>query len=231
MQLDKIRVPRLYPKKGILFMKGDPPRGIFLLCSGLAKLTFASAQGREVIVRMVRRGEAMGLDAVLLNQPFELTAVTQEPAQISFISRSDFLCLLQRNKELSLFVAQYLSKVLRRSDRQVARNTLRLSPEEKLSDLLLDCASHGSPRMKNGVLCRLNLTQREIGQLIGLSRESVSRHLRKLQSRGLIRNRRGLIEILGSSKPKVPETPKVNHHGRLADLSSERRVFLRACED
>src|SRR5438045_606054 len=92
--LDSIKFTGVYPKSSILFVEGEQPRGVFILCSGRAKLTTSSSEGKTLIVKIAEPGEVLGASATILGKPYEVSGETIEPAQLNFIKRDDFLKLL-----------------------------------------------------------------------------------------------------------------------------------------
>jgi len=94
-----------YPKGATLFVEGQSPRGVFILCSGKVKLSTASADRRSLILRISEQGEVLGLPATVTGKPYELTADVIEPTQANFISRTDFLLFLREHGEAALRVA------------------------------------------------------------------------------------------------------------------------------
>lgn len=185
-KLNAIRQTSLYPKGAVLFVQGQPCRGLYILCAGKAKLSASSSAGRSVIVRLADRGEVLGLSAVMANGAYEVSAETLEPAQVGLIPRQEFLRFLQSYGEVSLRVAQHLSMELRRAYGQLARIALAPTAHAKLAGLLLDLASRDGQPSHNGVRFVLHLTHEEIGELIGSSRETVSRLLGDFRRKGLI---------------------------------------------
>ncbi len=97
-----------YPKGATLFVEGQSPRGVFILCSGRVKLSTSSADGRTLILRIAEPGEVLGLPATVTEKPYELTADVIEPTQANFISREDFLRFLGEHGEAAVRVAQQL---------------------------------------------------------------------------------------------------------------------------
>src|ERR1700740_1827715 len=97
--LSAITSAAAYPKGATLFVEGQAPRGVFVLCSGRVKLSTSSADGRTLILRMSESGEVLGLPATVTGKPYELTAEVVEPAQANFIGRDDFLHFLRDHGE------------------------------------------------------------------------------------------------------------------------------------
>jgi len=190
-ELDTIRQTTIYPGGAVLFVEGQPCRGLFILCSGKAKLATSSARGRSLIVRVAEGGEVLGLSAAVSNSAYDLSAETLEPAQASFLPREDFLRFLHRHGEVSVRVAQCLSMELYRAHRQMARIALAPSARAKLAGLLLEWGSSDAQLPAKGATFHLGLTHAEVGELIGSSRETVARLLSHFR-------RQGLVELKGT---------------------------------
>src|SRR5262245_42646239 len=74
--LEAIKFTGVYPKGSLLFVEGEMPRGIFILCSGRAKLTTSSSEGKTLIVKIAEPGEVLGASATILGKPYEVSAET-----------------------------------------------------------------------------------------------------------------------------------------------------------
>jgi CRP/FNR family cyclic AMP-dependent transcriptional regulator len=196
--------PSVYPKGATLFVEGQSPRGVFILCSEKAKLSTSSADGKTLILRISEPGEVLGLPATVTGKPYELTAEVIEPTQANFISREDFLRFLREHGEAALRVAQQLGETYHSAIAEMRTIGLSHSAGEKLARFLLDlCAGHeeGTGEVK----LTLTLTHEEIAQMIGASRETVTRlfaafkNKQLLQVKGstlIIKNKAGLEAIV-----------------------------------
>src|SRR5947208_15799482 len=121
------------------------PRGIFILCSGRAKLTTSSSEGKTLIVKIAEPGEVLGASATILGKPYEVSAETIEPAQLNFIKRDDFLKFLTTNAEACMHTAQQLSEKYHAAQREIRSLGLSQTNSEKLAKLPLHwCASAGT---------------------------------------------------------------------------------------
>ena len=173
-RLSKITSASSYPKGATLFVEGQTARGVFILCNGRVKLSTSSADGKTLIVRIADPGEVLGLPATITGKEYELTADVLEPTQANFISRADFLTFLREFGEASLRVAQQLGETYHAAVAEMRSIGLSRSAAEKLARFLLDwCASHSNG--KGEVRAPLTLTHEEIAQMIGASRETVTR--------------------------------------------------------
>ena len=190
--LDAIKFTSVYPKGSILFVDGEEPRGVFILCSGRAKLTTSSSEGRTLIVKIAEAGEVLGASATILGRPYEVSAETLEPSQLNFIKRDDFLRFLNAYTEACMHTAQQLSEKYQSAQREIRSLGLAQSTAEKLGKLLLDwCARHGEPTPK-GIRLKVLLTHEEIAQMIGTTRETVTRLLSDFK-------RKKIVEVKGST--------------------------------
>ena len=201
--LSAITSSAFYPKGAKLFVAGEPARGIFILCSGRVKLSTSSVDGKTLILRISVAGEVLGLPANVTGTCYQLTAEVLELTQSKFIPRNDFLAFLKDNGEAALRVAQQLSETYHMTIAQMRTIDLSHSAGEKLARFLLQWAAN-FPEEKGQVRLKLTLTHEEIGQLIGLLRETVTRLLagfRKnqwLQVTGstlIIKNRSALFQF------------------------------------
>src|SRR6476661_7496601 len=109
IRLQNIKATSIYPKGALLCLEGQAPRGVFILCTGRAKLSTTSAEGKSIILRIAEPGEVLGLSAVVSNGMYEATVETLEPSQANFISQSQFVQYLQQFPEVGMKVAQQLT--------------------------------------------------------------------------------------------------------------------------
>jgi CRP/FNR family transcriptional regulator len=204
--LASITSPASYPKGATLFVEGQSPRGVFILCNGRIKLSTSSADGKSLIVRIAEPGEVLGLPATVTGKPYELTAEVIEPAQANFIARQDFLTFLREHGEAALRVAQQLGETYHSAIAEMRTIGLSHSVGEKLARFLLDLSA-GHDKGKGELRITLTLTHEEIAQVIGASRETVTRlfgEFKKkqfLQVKGstlIIKDKTGLESVLSS---------------------------------
>ena len=204
--LDKIKYASAFPPGAVLFVEGQSPRGVYIICSGRVKLTTTSRDGKTLILRIAEAGEVLGLHGTVSKKPHDLTAETLQPCQLDFVKRDDFLKFLQSHPDACLHAAQHLSQDCQSAYEMIRSLGLSHSVSEKLARLLLEWAS-GGEQTKEGIRIKIALTHEEIAQLIGTSRETVTRVLGEFrekqfaQLRGstlLIRNKVALEKLTGA---------------------------------
>ena len=196
--LDSMKFTGAYPKGALLFVEGEQPRGVFVLCRGRAKLTTTSTEGRTLIVKIVEPGEILGVSAAILGRPYEVSAETLEASQVSFIRREDFLRFLNAYTEACMHTAQQLSEKYESAQREIRSLGLAHTTSEKLARLLLSWTANGE-ETPQGTRLQVLLTHEEIGQMIGTTRETVTRLLSEFK-------RKKLISMKGSSLFVVAKT-------------------------
>ena len=205
--LDSFKFTGLYPKGSLLFVEGEEPRGIFILCSGRAKLTTSSTEGKTLIVKIAEPGEVLGASATILGKPYEVSAETIEPSQLNFVKRDDFLKYLNTHAEACLHTAQQLSEKYHSAQREIRSLGLSQTTSEKLARLLLDWCNRGGEQTTKGIRLKVLLTHEEIAQMIGTTRETVTRLLSDFK-------KKKIIDVKGSSlfvlnKPQLEQLVSV----------------------
>ena len=193
--LNSLRQTSIFPQGALLFVEGQPSRGLYILCSGEAKLYVNSAEGQSLTLRVVECGEVLGLSSLVADEPYPATAETLSPSQVSFIPRLEFLQFLRANADLALRVAKHLSMELNKALQQIRMLGLAPDTHAKLTQFLLQWAEKHGQKSAEGLRIALHMTHEEIAQSIGASRESVSRILSDWKHRGVIRVNGGTLTI------------------------------------
>ena len=201
-KLNEIKSTAVYPKSAVLFIEGQQPRGVFVLCTGKAKLSTSSSEGKTLITKISQAGDVLGLNAAISNHPYEITAEMIEPGQANFIPRDALLQFLKQHGEVALRVAEQLSQNYYTAYQEIRTLGLTNSPAERFAKLLLswypDNQATGETQVK------LTLTHEEIAEMIGTTRETVSRlfsdfkkkHLLQVKGSTLVLRNKGSLEKL-----------------------------------
>lgn len=206
-RLSDITSSAAYPKGAKLFVEGQSARGVFILGAGHVKLSTSSSDGKMLILRISEPGELLGLAATISERPYEVTADVIEPTRASFISRADFLNFLRDFGEAAVRVARELSEAYQAALAEMRTIGLSHSAREKLARFILDWSAHHASE-SGAAKFNLRLTHEEIAQMIGASRETVTRlfaDFKKnqfLQVKGssiTINDKRGLEQLLQES--------------------------------
>lgn len=180
------------PAGAVLFVEGQTPRGMFVLCSGRVNLSTTSREGKSLILRTAEAGEALGLSAAISGLGYEMTAETAIPCQVNFLDRKRLLDLIETHSEVGLHTSQCLSRDFHAAYHDIRDLVLTRSSAGKLAKLLLSQSGGQSLGDCEVMRVRSCMTHEEMAQRIGASRETVTRLLSDLR-------RRRLIQVDGAS--------------------------------
>ena len=202
---NKIKHAAVFPEHAVVLVEGQSPCGIFVLCQGRAKLSTTSRDGKTLIVRIAVPGEVLGLHAVVTGGPFELTVETMQPCQLDYVGREDMMHFLRDHPDASLHATQHLARDCSDAYGVVRSIGLSHSVSERFARFLLETSADGE--VSNGtVRVRLAMTHEEISQLVGTSRETITRLLSEFRrsdmaelkgSMLIIHNRPALAHLVG----------------------------------
>jgi len=182
---EEVKYTSSYPASAVLFVEGQVPRGVYLLCKGRVKLTMTSSDGKALILHIAEPGELIGINSALSGAPYELSAETLEPCQVNFVKREAFLRLVREHPELASHVTNQVSRDYRAACFQIRSLGLSRTASEKIVRFLLEAAAKGK-ETSQGIRMNLALTHEEIAQVVGVSRETVTRTLTDLRQKMLI---------------------------------------------
>jgi len=183
-------------KKGqTLFQKGDEGSSLYIIKQGTIKIVLPSRLGDEVIVTIFSKGDFFGEMALFDGQPRSADALSMESSKIYVLRRNDFLLFLHSNINAMKSILSQLTKRLRNTD-DFLEGTCFLSVSARLAKKLMDLAEAYGRKDGDGIYIDLNLTQKELGDMIGSTRESINKELKILRDKGLITNQENKIQII-----------------------------------
>jgi len=183
--LDSVSFISTYPSEALLFVEGQQPRGVFILCKGQAKLSVVSEDGRTLIIKIAGPGEVLGLSACMGTRAYEATVETLTPCEVNFIKTEDFRRLLHTDSDICMRAAQQLSLQYNNACRELRWVGLSRSADWRMASLFLVWAEErGTPGPVPGF--KLMLTHEEVAQMVGTTRETVTRVMARFRKQGLI---------------------------------------------
>ncbi len=188
-KLQEIRQIAWYPRGVVLFFEGEATRGIYVVCSGEIKTFANSQQGGTVILRRVGQGEVLGISSSLTGSPYPVSAETLLPSQITFIPRVQFLNFLTEHPNSYRVVIEALAIQLQKSWEHARMLALHRHVVSRLAELLLTRAAEHGQESTQGTLVSFPVTQEDIAESIGTTRETVSRIFSDLRRQGILRRR------------------------------------------
>lgn len=170
----------------VILREGEAGEGLYIVRRGTVKLYRTSRDGREQVVAFLRYGDVFGEPSLLLNEPLGVTAEALEPAVVCLIPQADFTALLAANPSLALAFARVLARRVESAVGVIGHLGVH-DARERLVGYLAALARGAGRRTPEGLEVVLPAGRAEIGKLLGLSPETVSRRIRDLQEEGLVR--------------------------------------------
>ena len=179
-------VPRVYEKGQMILLEESMGETFFIITQGAVKVTRLSADGREVILAMLGESDFFGEMSLLDGEGRSANIVANESAKVLTLSRNDFLDCLESYPKIAIALLEELATRLRKSDQQI--ESLSLSDSEDRIGITLIRLAGELGTIKQGHVTIKNLPyQQDIANMAGTSRESVSRTLKLLEDKKLVR--------------------------------------------
>jgi CRP/FNR family transcriptional regulator, cyclic AMP receptor protein len=175
---------RLFPRGTILFEEGSKPDGVTFVLDGLVKKSITSAQGRTLVLGFFGPGTVLGLAANVLGRAHAVTAETVEDTKALFVARNEVIREMQTNATVAWHVAQLVSESYYFLAGKIRSVDLSESAPQKIARCLLELVAETAN--SDGEHYRLRLSQETIAQMVGTSRETVSRQLSRLRKNGVV---------------------------------------------
>ena len=183
----------LYPNNATLLSEGQLPRGIHIICSGRAKLSVETRDGKTVILKIAGDRDVLGLSAIVSGRPSPITVRTIGFCQIKFVEQAEFMRLLKTDNRIAVACAAMLARDVTETFGDVHDLLLARSSTEKLARLLLSWVAR-EPHNRD-LRVESEFTHEEIAQMIGSSRETVTRLMCEMRKKELIRMEGSMLVI------------------------------------
>ena len=180
---------RTYPKNSVIVFEDDPGDALFVVKSGQVKVVLIGEDGREVILSVLGGGDFFGEMSLIDDQPRSAHVIAMEDSKLLVLYREDFHRCLERSPRIALGLLRALSRRLRSADDKIGGLVL-LDVSGRVARLLLELADEG-----NGTTISRSITHHTIAQMVGSSRETVSRTIRTFTDNGLVAVTKQTFEI------------------------------------
>jgi CRP/FNR family cyclic AMP-dependent transcriptional regulator len=187
---------RTFSRGSTIFAKGDPGTGLMGVLVGSVKISVASANGRDVVLNIIHEGEIFGEIALLDGHPRTADATAMSDCELMVIERRDFVPFLRSQPDVTLKILEILCSRLRWTSEQVQDVTF-LNLPTRLAKALIRLSTDVDAAAPRG---KVAITQRELSQIIGRSRESTNKQLRAWAKNGWIKLERGGLTVVRSDK-------------------------------
>jgi CRP-like cAMP-binding protein len=178
---------------GVIFMKGDPGNSMIAVARGRVKICAHSSEGKELILNIVERGGLFGEIALFDGEPRTADAIALEETDLLSLDRSKFQPFLKENPDMALRLLAVVCKRFRETSEHLEDSLFREAPS-RLARCLLRLSRAFGKSVDGGTLLDIKLSQQQLGNYVGVSRETVNKQLGEWQRDGLIAiNSSGII--------------------------------------
>lgn len=195
----QIATPMQYRENSILFWDGDPSDKVFFVEEGLVQMYHYTEDGITVPLLFHQRGEVVGVGGVLSGTPRKVFAKTLRSSLIWVMNRTNFLQILYDYPVVAIWIAGSLSDRLRITDQNLLR-TVSLDADRRLASALLDLAQGGTAERGEDGQLLIRITHQELANIVGACRQTTTTVLGKFKQLGILRTRKGALEILDLAK-------------------------------
>ena len=179
-----------------IFAKGDPGAALFAVRKGSVKISVPAIDGREAVFNVLHEGEIFGEIALLDGLPRTADAVALTDCELMVIDRRDFLAFVQSEPKVAMRLIELLCARLRFASEHM-EEMFFLDVPARLARALLRLSAGDTDRKAAE---RVAITQQEISRIVGISRESVNKLLRKWEKHGLVQLERGAVVVRDPAK-------------------------------
>jgi CRP-like cAMP-binding protein len=194
-----ITTTRRLQAKEVLFRKGDPGNQLFGVMRGRLRVSATGGDAKEVVFGFLDPGEVFGEIALLDSNPRSATVEAIEPAELLALHHRDLLPFLEQHPKVAINLARLLAERLRGVSERM-EDTVFLTIPARLAKKLLGLVHAYGRETAEGTRINLRLSQQELGELVGATRESVNKQLRTWVDQGIVTVDQGYITILNEEE-------------------------------
>ena len=177
-----------------LFFKNDEGDALYGVLKGRIRISTGTAGGQELVLNIIEQDEIFGEIALLDGKPRTADAIAITDCELMVLHRRDIRQMIEHETSLALHFLELAGARLRYLSDKI-EDTAFLDVSARLAKQLLHMAEIAGEETSEGILVRLQPSQAELGQMLGTSRISISKHLRRWRDKGWVTLRRGVVLI------------------------------------
>jgi len=190
-----LSVERHYDDGQVIFQKGEEGSSMMIVLEGRVLISVIAEDGKELTLNYIEPGEILGEIALIDGKKRSANATAVGACTLLYITRAEFIPFLRKNPGVAIHLLMILCEKLRATS-NMAENIGLLPVPARLARLIIRIAHADEKKLMPGQRVRMNLSQREMGNLIGTSRESVNKTFSQWQAQGLIQLRQDYVVVL-----------------------------------
>jgi CRP/FNR family transcriptional regulator, cyclic AMP receptor protein len=187
--ISRIAHPKTAHKGQVIFQEGEPGDSFYTILQGRVKVCLYDEGGKEYVLDVIKSGDYFGELSLINDLPRSASLISLENSEFLTINRHDFTRLLMENPAITLSLLKTCSNRLRAADERI-RGLAFYSVEVRVLMYLIDLAKHTGVKVRNNIIIESGPTQADIAGSCGCSRETVSRMIKNLVKKGILRVRR-----------------------------------------
>jgi len=181
----KLSVTKKCPKDAIILLEDEEGDTLFVILKGKVKVTTFSESGKEVIFSILNEGDFFGDMSLLDGKPRSATVISIEESELRLIRRNDFNKLIETHPGIALRVLEELTSRLRKADERIESLAL-LDVTGRVAGILLQLADERGKKSERSILIKSRPTHQELANMVGTTRETVTRVLKQLENKKYI---------------------------------------------
>jgi len=193
--IDRIVRIKTYPKDSIIFVEGDYGSELYFVKSGKVKISKMLEDGSEKILHFLKEGDIFAEVLIFNGGEYPATAQAISDSEIGIIVNEDLEKLLKERGDITFKIIEVMAKRLRSAQYHIRDLALRDVDGRLASSLLVLAEDHGE-ETERGHCININLSQQQLANLVGASRETVARTLSSWKKQGLIEVEKQVIRII-----------------------------------
>lgn len=187
---------RTYPKNAVVLTEGEMGDSLYVIQSGKVKVVIGDEEGREIILKILGPGDFFGEMSMIDKQPRSASVTTNEPSTFLVLTHSGFEHVIERAPRIANVVMRILAQRVREADRKIGTLAL-MDVYGRVASTLLELAVYNNGKLMVGE----KLSQQDLANMVGASREMVNRILKDLSDRGFISIESKAITIINRELP------------------------------
>ncbi len=191
--LNNIKTCKLYKKGEVLFEEGKRPRGLFCVLRGKIKVYQQGLSGKEQIVHLIQDGDVMGHRALFGNDTYSCSGVAIEDSKVCFLPKTEFYDIIHKDGRLTFKIVQLLADELKEAEQNITYTAQQPVIIRLIQTLLSLQNRYGFE--EDGKTLNIEMKREDLANLVGTSRETVTRYLYKLQEQEVIQLVRKKVKI------------------------------------
>ncbi len=194
-ELGGISISKRYPKGALIFSEDQEAKGFFVVISGRVKIYKLSPEGKEQILHIISPGQTFAEAALFDGSTYPAFAESLAETRVLYFPKESFVNLIRKNPQMSLNMIASLSHWLRKFVSLVEELSLK-DVSARLSKYLMDLSAQSGRSSQRGIEFELDIRKSQLASQLGTISETLSRALRRLRDRGIIKVEGKKITIL-----------------------------------